>query len=559
MKQLLALVTALLAGSTALAAKQAKNTYTTPDVPFEELYVPDFAAIGKELAKNKQKRMPAEALEIPAGSSMDQFRKDFLAIGDSRHKLHDFLVKYDNPDFYNDPKVSADAKYFAAQAALIRPLRSVIYRLRHLFENTGGKITHSMSVTTVRNLAAFVSVYLPSSQWKAGFDYVTAPFENGVDEYTTLNHNGQKLTYKTYTNYQFKTVAEVQKFVFFELNPRVKAAIRRIADVMDKAGDPKSPFVWDNALLYPSATFKYKDGANGGLLDNPERFHVHGKAEVGLVLSALYASVHRGAMFCAYKQEDLFAIVKKMGTLQGIDAWFNGADGELGVSKWDRVAIIKEGNNVKFPEFLVLWDGKYDQGRNSRQHKIAADDVFGKKAAGNPGWGKFLMNEALGALRGAVAAHVNVWAVVREAQTGNVRDNVSTIINPLVLQAGTVHTDMQMKALSEMLKGPYQAFSTITGERVTINVPEMFTSPSEDLKLLMPTAQKSVAQHPDVISEGKPLKWRNYYAGQAGTWNMVEWSKYVQPEQGNMADALRILRQAWGGDMVAGPMAFAIK
>lgn len=61
----------------------------------------------------------------------------------------------------------------------IEPFRGIVWRLRPLFETrgmfSGNKATRSAAVTLIRAAGNLQNLYLPTEQWKAGFDYVAPP------------------------------------------------------------------------------------------------------------------------------------------------------------------------------------------------------------------------------------------------------------------------------------------------------------------------------------------------------------------------------------------------
>ncbi len=251
-------------------------------------------------------------------------------------------------------------------------------------------------------------------------------------------------------------------------------------------------------------------------------------------------------MFCAYRQEELFQVAFEMGKLSGFDGWFR--DHRLGVTKQDKAAALN-----KFPNFLVLKD--------------ATDSNDGKFEVG-----KYFMAKALEALRKSIEVNAFIWKrIVKEDRSAlaRARDNVSTVLNFVVLQTGEHATDMDFEALADLMKGNTRVFSTITGEWADVNLPLLFTNPPTNLKLLLPKTytQSKDEEYPVTTVDGKTLKYRNYFAGRAESWEPAAWStvvngktvSYVTAHDGKISTALRVFRSTSGGDILSGPLAFAVR
>lgn len=523
-----------------------KNQPTDPQ--WEMAPAPDYAAVSAAL-KGKKNRAPASAEPSPA---FKKFSAAFKAASKDRNKLHEFLLNID--DNFGKPIKLADGttiedgndiRYFAAQIALLRPMRSIVYRLRPLMEKKGRMGMHSASVTAVRNAATAMSIFLPGgglegSEARGIFDYLVAPSINSKD----VTFAGRAID----TNNQFSTVADVQNFLTHEYGQRLQNAIARITPIYNNPGS--QPLVWDNEMVFPRAPFK--DGSD----DNPERYHVHGQAEVGVVLSAMHWTFHRAAMFCAYWAEELFDVAYEMGKKQGFDGWLG--DPKFGISKEDKTQVLK---SAKFANFLTL-----------KKPVVVEGKTF------DPG--HHYMQKAWEGLENSIKINEQIWRDIVKtdrAAVNRARENVATVLNFVVLQTNEQAHDANFEALAALLKGNAKVFSTITGEHAEVNLPLIFRDPPADLKALLPKGFTKVANQEFQLgakdaqgnlikgSDGKPLWWRNYFGGQANTWDQNAWispiekKAYMSSPTGKVSDALRVFRTSWGGDMISGPLAFAVR
>jgi hypothetical protein len=111
-----------------------------------------------------------------------------------------------------------------------------------------------------------------------------------------------------------------------------------------------------------------------------------------------------------------------------------------------------------------------------------------------------------------------------------------------------------------MLRGPTTTRSGLTGDVVQVDLVSLYRNPPADLKALYPTRFDTSPDRLILKSKnGESLEYRNYSRGMGTEWKNEAWSTLL-PEAKNskqpdfVPNALRTLRQSWGGDLVALPM-----
>ena len=121
----------------------------------------------------------------------------------------------------------------------------------------------------------------------------------------------------------------------------------------------------------------------------------------------------------------------------------------------------------------------------------------------------------------------------------------------------------ELTAMEGMVKGPIEMRSFVTGKTLQVDLPSFYSNPPESLQNLLPTKfeqgpeffQKKAAGSEEV------LKYRNYLKGRAIGWEISAFKPYFPglKNDGDVAEAARILSQAWGGGLLAAPMMPALQ
>lgn len=262
-----------------------------------------------------------------------KFREAFLSV--KTPKEVDDLLAVAERDYAKYPM---DVQFAVTKLAQLRPLRSIVYKLVPPFERN--KVTHGILLSQFKELAELLLVYLPSNQWKAGFDYVTAPSYYGE-------------------NKQFGSILEFQDYVMAKVYPALEQAAARYTAMLNTM---QRPVVWDNQLLFGFASFR----------DGLDRYRAVGIPEVALSLSRTHQAMQAVTFFCAYNRNDLVSVAETLGRMRGIDS-----------IKWDWDSGYTTENSTKavrkFSQYLVL---RGDQGKELMkrsfghlQHAVAYADL----------------------------------------------------------------------------------------------------------------------------------------------------------------------------------------
>jgi hypothetical protein len=99
---------------------------------------------------------------------------------------------------------------------------------------------------------------------------------------------------------------------------------------------------------------------------------------------------------------------------------------------------------------------------------------------------------------------------------------------------------------------------------VKVDMPSFYLNPINDLKDLMPTGfDRSPAYESAALSSGN-VTYRNYLSGRPNEWNTAVYSRFLTSADGGLTpdhvtDAMRTLRQAWGGKQVTWPLSFVVE
>lgn len=279
--------------------------------PSEENFNQVMAAWGK------MKRSPASG-ELNEGALSKDFKtiRDNVLAAKDADALEAELKRIDK-DFKNlDPH----AKYFAAQMLIMKDMRGIVWRLRPIVESgpNSSKATHSLVVSLLRTTRSGLEGYLPTDQWRAGFDYVTIP--------------SKEQSPKTD---QFQTVHDFQNWLAETQGRRIAAAASVVAEVLRQA-NADTVYAWDNQLSFGKGTFE----------DGLARYEGHGQAEMRATYAYMMFSLHNLYVACAYNMDKMAAVQASMGRLYGIDGFLPGRN--LGVTYEDRVGVLNEYRNDGF-------------------------------------------------------------------------------------------------------------------------------------------------------------------------------------------------------------------
>lgn len=262
------------------------------------------------------------------------FREKFFAVK-SVADLDRFLVDLDK----NYETLSPNLKFISAQLLVLRPLRGFLWRMIPLM--SGNTALHSIVLTSVKETLAGMRVFLPTEQWKVGFDFVSMPY--AVESKSDLVLVSP-----------FTTEAQFQVFLARDLYASLEKSAARMSSL-----DLTKPVVWDQSIAYGVGTFS----------DGMERFRWVGEMEKASVLSNLHLAMSYIAFQRAYAWNGMIRLTSEIGRLYGLDGLFFGR--VSGAPAAERIKIIRSG---RYPGFGVLAsDGVEYMNRSFLHLKKAAE------------------------------------------------------------------------------------------------------------------------------------------------------------------------------------------
>lgn len=430
-------------------------------------------------------------------------------------KIRDELLKISSPEDidrqilnlerqYKD--LPPEAQFFAAQLIMLKPLRGIVWRLRPLFESKNGKFdffsgnsaTHSAAVTMLRMVSHATSVYVPTGQSRALFNYLVTP---SVD---------MKL------EDQFRFVSRYQTYLRTEFYNALIVAAARLTPLYRQS----RAYVWDNKIFYGTGSFD----------DDIRRYVGFDEAAVQLTAAAIQKSAHDVMVFCAFDQEQLMNVMGSMAKLYGVNGF---ASQELGVTSRARSATLKPYRETGFLNLLPF---------GAKDNKV----------------GKARLQTAYTHLVAAVELSKTGYDILAASPEGN-----SNVLNPLFFKGNAQpHLQAGVGNLVKIVNGRTDIRSGITGESVTIDIPNFYRNPPDNLMDLLPTGWLSVQNQEDSITNkaGQKLFFRNYKEGSPTTWKTGVW-KNLFPSVGGkitVADAFRTVSASYGPSIILGPMSYFI-
>jgi hypothetical protein len=355
-------------------------------------------------------------------------------------------------------------------------------------------VTHTTVLTIVKQMASGIVVYLPTDQWIAAMDYVNLPHAA----------NGKVIS-------QFEDEATLQAYLANTILPALSKAANRLS-VLDLS---KQPAVWDNQILYGTASFQ----------DSLDRFRWIGDVELLMVVAGLRMSIAQIEFGRAYSAQGTMELSKQIGNLYGIDVVMNAFGNTInGAPARDRVGVVRNGS---FRD-------------------------WGKRM---PDW-KQWTTASLGEARESVRLMSAAWKAIQ-----NRPDNQFWAVDPVFARSiEALRTgNLRIQDVEAAFAGPARIRSAVTGETVAIDLPAFYANPPEDLKALYPTAFNTAPEwkQVDVAAKDRIVKVRarNYLSGSPTDWNTFAYKVFL-PEASTGEDvkkAARVLSQSFGGPAVLAP------
>jgi hypothetical protein len=489
--------------TSAFAAKPAP-------VPAPDFWIPSIQEKMHEPSKatTKWKRKVASSQTFSESDLSEDYKKlrgEWLKVTTADQLEALLKASYAKYDSYSD-----DTKYFLTQAHIALPLRGIVWRMRPLFEKgkgkfIGNKSTHVMAVQMLRGVAASLDMALPTDQATASFAYITEPSQNMS------------------TAQQFKSIEEFQNFLVGELSKKLNEGAIRVEALIQK--NPTNIFVWDNKMQFGTGTFR----------DDIQRYSGHGIAEMNITEAGLYKTLHDVLVFCAYDQNLMPEISKKISSHLGHDSVsiFGKEKEDLGITDEERIAILKDATKKGF---LSL-----------RETPNA--------------YGASLMGQAYKAL-----VNFTYHSASAYEQLQGKDPNPSMGLNPIHFSSDSQNRlEKGVKNMEAVVRGVTEVRDPISGKSVTVNLPAFYANPPKSLSGLMAVQFEQGSNEKTIrsVASGETLIMRNYYKGRSIGWNNEVWKSYVPSAAGQksdyMAEARRVIRYSLGTSVVFNLPALFVK
>lgn len=399
----------------------------------------------------------------------------------------------------------ADAKFLGSVLTILKPFRGIVYRMIPMVEKP--KITHSFLRNQVKILASNMRVYLPSEHWEAGFAYITQPYQVAEGQAVSQFKNKSSISKKN----RKRAVTEFQEYIYTDIYPAMANAAKVIEGIK-----LEKPVVWDNKIVFGPDSF------GGDITENRYRYLQEGERR--LALSSLHMGMHYLQYFVSYNLEGLLSLTKDIGKLYGVDGFaFTNVEGVpsyrivKAVSKYSDIFTIKDGagEHMKL-SFLHLQEGV-------RQLRLSREE---------------LRNESPNQLFLLNPARIDPWDENFEKQMVNIECVIED-------------SSDDSKAC------PVR--SAITGEVVVVDLKSFYNNPPKDLKSFMPTSWDIGKK--EITNKKLNVNYPNYFWGQPTAWNTSAYKTYFPEikDGDDLKKYVRVLRQAFGGEVFGAPIAMFVE
>lgn len=537
----------------------------------------DFAsytmAMKKKSAASGSERTPATATQVtgplysadhrPTASDLNRDQVlNAIYTAFERIKTAEDLERFlkEQDELYSTGGASLAAQFLRANLSLLRPWRSIIFKVSPVYDQdyvfnfknsnqvlksfSGGVYVPSRVITNwavghIRSLATVMSIYLPTDQWDAGFDYLVSP-RNPASIKAAAGEGAADPN--SISNDHLYFIADLQKYLIEFVAPSVRTAILRLNEISDAVGDQY--LLLDNRILYMSQQ---------GYAEGVDQYKLISQPEILQAIAVLEYGLHALYTFCAYDFNQMpryFAEVGKVKGLGGFLPWV-----QPGGTDEDKVeGVLREKNKVEM-------DIKSFFGIKGKYEKFMTLHPMGKQS----------LQEAFRRLRYSVKARALAWEIAKKRRITN-NPHIMTrwerlspyqrqidhkIANAIAMTYPTQPTGTDVNSLNPefsegdlgLLRSTPTAFkSAISSEIVKIKLAKFYLDPVKDLKKLMPIGYKDGEKW--LMPYGEQFRYRNFYYKQADQWDGI-WGQYVDlGGKGDPADvqqATRIVRQSWGG------------
>jgi hypothetical protein len=385
-----------------------------------------------------------------------------------------------------------------------------------LFSKT--KLTHQAALSLVMSTATGIQFFLPTPQWKAGFEYLTKKSISNKPQFDHItaqpSENGNIV----------KAQNALQTTLLNEVLPQVIASMEKLKALESQISD-SSPIIADNQFFYGGASFQ--DGLN--------RYGKIGSVEYHFVMANLYATIHNLLYACAFDLEQLPKLSENLGRVVGFDAMGSNISGlplNLRTAEILRVSPL-----FKTPAYGDL----FTPVSNAKDLLSVGNSVPGK-------W------NALRALRLAAEEGEKSWEAAKARKDSKIDEQfVFNLPGFNVLQK---QGDLIVANIKSVLGGEAAIRNAmLSGDDgsnvVKTNLPNFYANPF-DLKGLLPT--KFDESNSNTAS--KPELEKNYNWGVATEWNPGPYKVFLPDvtKSSDVPSAVRTLSQSWGGPLAGIPL-----
>jgi hypothetical protein len=383
-------------------------------------------------------------------------------------------------------------KLLAAQLSFIKIYRGIFYRAAGLVEDYD--FVRSGIITALRFTGQATQVYLPTSQWEAGFNYTVEPFN--FDPETEVVEINDDATFKEY--------------LVKELIPALQEFDRRIASINF------NNVVWDNKVFYSQSNF----------VDSRDRFFTLSDNEKNALRSVLQASLSAAQGLKAYSMTGLFKTINLVAQKFGINAMFD-IGGSLASQ---RTQIIRENMTLTLVDRAAL-NASYES--LQRAVRFAQDAIDGVALDGNDADVNSLFNFA------AINAFTRINNNTINGIANIVLPEGNSQLSSAVVQGEVVQVDLRKMFVDDPPARLVDFLPNGFDE-------EMTEGRRANRPILSLASDK--AKHPvKLVKDGKTYVDFSY--GQPNDWNDALFKKYF-PGVNNDEDikkTVRIISQSYGG------------
>jgi len=394
------------------------------------------------------------------------------------------------------PKYKDDSqKLLAAQLAFSKVYRGIIYRAKDLVKDHD--FVRSGIITALRLTGQATQVYLPNSQWEAGFNYTVEPFDFDKNQVAKINSD------ETFKKYLKKELIPA----LTEFETRVK-------------GINFNNVVWDNRVFYRDANF----------VDDKDRFVRLSDNEKNALRSVISASLSSSKGLVAFSLKGLFDTIDKVSKKYGVNAMFD-TGGSLAEA---RTEIIKDNLNLKLRDSAALKRSYEDLQKSVRFAKKAVEGV---KKDGRNGDSWNLLNFTA----------INAFSRINN----NVMENISNIALP-----ENNRTIASAVVSGEVVEVDLKAFFvTDQPKDLLAFLPNEF-----DTRMNKGREKNSrIRKHPVMLKKnGK--RYIDFTYGRPIGWKQKEFQKYfpnVKSDQ-DIKRVVRVISQSYGAAGIGGPLSLVM-